>query len=123
MHTLDKFRLARLKKGLSQKNVAEDLGMSQSNYSNIENGKQKTGPQPALLERIAEVLKDELPTIPTSTQAPPAEEGHFSQGIFAKLDTLSSELGNIRSTLAAYFQKRGGGAIPLTKVEPLRLAV
>lgn len=37
----NKIRLLRLEKGLSQENIALELGISQKSYSNIENGKTK----------------------------------------------------------------------------------
>ena len=45
----------RLKKGLSQEEVAREAGISRAAYTNIENGKRR--PSPEVAQKIAKVLK------------------------------------------------------------------
>ena len=45
----------RLKKGLSQEDVARAAGISRAAYTNIENGKRR--PSPEVAQKIAKVLK------------------------------------------------------------------
>ena len=103
MPTLYKFRLARLNKGLSQKNVAEDLGMSQSNYSNIENGKHKKEVPPILIQRITDILKMDAPVAPSKAneEAPAADDQ-----IIKKLEALESKMESVIRLVADFFTKR-----------------
>lgn len=58
-HTVgDKIRIARISRGLSQENVAEELGLSIAAYSNIERGKTKV--TLSRLETLAKILKTEV---------------------------------------------------------------
>ena len=58
MHDGQKIRELRIRKGLSQENMADELGMSVSNYSYIEQGKVSINTKK--LREIANVLDSDI---------------------------------------------------------------
>ena len=114
MHNLDEIKHARLKKGLTQENMADELGMSQSNYHNIENGKQKKEPKPALLGKIATIVGIGHP--PGFVPSPPAPGQKDEDALRKELERLQQKVDNIETELSLFkklwnhFFNSGGGA-------------
>ncbi len=103
MQNLHSLRLARLKKGYSQKNVADELGMSQPNYSNIESGKRDEVPD-ELLQRIGSIVGLEPPNDPPPAEAAPLD-GNLLHQVIHHLDALKACF----LKMASSDTKRGGG--------------
>lgn len=56
MTTGDRIKAARLEAGLTQKQLADKMGISYVNISQLENGRSKRGPTQETLQKIADAL-------------------------------------------------------------------
>jgi transcriptional regulator with XRE-family HTH domain len=89
---INEMRIARIKRGLSQRDMAQMLNVTQATYSRTENG--VTEPSDELLERIVEILrvpKNRLLQTASSSVAPEkAEKGVLRQQPYEPLQERAS---------------------------------
>lgn len=118
----DEIRLARLRLGFSQKNMADELGISQASYSNFENGKLKKEPPLELLERVFAILgmesypKENPEPINADTSSNPE---NITAQLIGKLDMLETEIGSLKNQLADYLKSGGGVGVSEFLLYPL----
>ncbi|MEG2289953.1 MAG: helix-turn-helix transcriptional regulator [Clostridium sp.] len=84
-----KLKLARIKKGLLQKDIAKNIGTTERTYSNYENGKRKIKVEDAI--KIANVLDKTVEELFTTE-----EEPFTNENIKIERNTSTEEIYNER---------------------------